>query len=96
MNNINKRVAVEVMGWHELLGRKLQDFNPTTSWNDAGLVVERMRDLGFYYKIHTTYHKQILAKFFDLEMVIDKYGEAVADTAPLAICLASLKVMEGE
>ena len=122
INNINKCVAVEVMGWHwgvPAIGSAQNsyphegwydennnfiirdNFNPTTSWNDAGLIIERMRELGWQIAIFqdNPRYKEGWTVHFELEDENEDqigWSEAIADTAPLAICLASLKAMEGE
>lgn len=64
----------------------------TTSWNEAGWVVERMIVLDFEPAIY--YDRGKLARRWDCRFWAPaKRGIAFADTFPLAVCLAALRAL---
>ena len=117
MSDINKRIAVEVMGWllsspicpteivndRWVAGKatiKIKDWNPDTDMNDAFMVVDKMQfaQIGISFQVakipfETTRDDCWCCYIKDSE---DNEYEAIADTPPMAICLAALKVKEGE
>lgn len=102
MNNaeIDRLVAEKVMGWKiqekirgypDLFehGRIVSDWEPTVEWNDAGQVVDRMKELGYFVSITCSI-------IWDVEF-IDKTGRiknyCIDDSVQRAICLAALKAV---
>ena len=97
MSDINKRIAVEVMKFPDLLDLRLQTFHPDTNMNDAMMVVDKLREDGWV--MHLTVDSK--PSEIHLTNICEFEGERgnhveYADTAPMAICLAALKVKEGE
>jgi len=139
MSDINKRIAVEVMGWRLVDyteqglkyhsdskwvendppidgdgyiqyrgGRRMSefDFKPDTDIADAFLVVERINELHSDWRFcllggDTTdsgffgWKAEWFGCFDAKKNCGDRHAQAFADTAPMAICKAALKVMEG-
>lgn len=107
MNDLDREIALRVMGWtdghsngihcfHTDDGRKYA-WNPSTDMNDAMLVVERMRELGFVrFEGGWAYlHKCYVFTFEKVGERGDFISAKEADESPArAICLAALKAME--
>jgi hypothetical protein len=110
---IDAAVAVRVMGWHKHpthpmglwslpngdTAKLIDSWSPSTDWNDAAEVVEKMRQSkwclilrtypsGTAEKFETSYR----AKFYSA-VSAGTLGECTYDSAPLAICLAALKAV---
>ena len=65
--------------------------SPSESWDDMGRVVERMRELGWTLAIYVG--PTTVTATFDPKSA---QFEGTAETAPLAVCRAALKALEGE
>jgi hypothetical protein len=109
-SNLNRRVAVEVMGWIPSDDPRIVDgwkrpdgmyvFDPENfagTWEGAGMVVERMRELGYDFSLMLVRHDNVekwSAVFeqarYDKPRVV---GEALETGAPEAICLAALAAL---
>lgn len=70
---------------------------PTTSWDHAGQVVERMRELEFGFELHR-WNTEGMRHPYEAKFYPDAFGEFVAeaDSAPLAIVLAALRALGAE
>lgn len=105
--DIDKRIALEVMGWEEKLSCWLDEdrtvvssgFYPSIKIADAWLVVERMSELGWdCFKLVTAYPDGFYVDFWkdgDQEYEIDIDGHG-GDAAPMAICKTALAAMESK
>jgi len=92
---LNKRIAVEIMQFPAEFN--MNSFNPDTDMNDAFMVVDKMREDGYGYCFSDNHDGTVIEAQFSSEA--DNYEtsyDATADTPQMAICLAALKVKEGE
>lgn len=102
--DIDKRIGVERLGWEYIDrlhwkkdGQYMCDgttFEPSTNISDAWLVVERMRELGYFFWIETL--AQDCGNYrVTFAITKDEYKthSAISDTAPLAICNAALQAL---
>ena len=104
-------IALKIMGWrratnHWVKGNKLQyafdSWHPTESISDAFQVVEKMREDDFWFSMS---YKEGIAPDFKGPGYMVRFrcvrgatrGDHIgyAETAPLAICLAAKKAIEG-
>ena len=69
---------------------------PSTSWHGMGLVVERMRELGWHYTIHTV--EKVAGVMVEARFSSWERGtfDATAETAPHAVALAAIAAVGGE
>lgn len=100
---INKAVAEKVMGWTwlEIIGgwdpgshilndiKFKRDWNPAERWDHAGMVVDKWS----YYKLEKIYGDKYVAILANDLTTPWIYGPW-ADTAPMAICFASLQAVK--
>jgi len=72
-----------------------RDFNPSKNISDAFLVVERMRELGFYIRLRlSTNSGDWICQFINIKT---ECGDIeVHKLAPMAICLAALECFTDE
>lgn len=108
---LDKWIAENVMGWHEAMWkqdfkywykrneRKMRTegwecWQPTGSISDAFQVVEKMSQLDYWVDLTDKYMRPESWEccFFASEGFM---YQAFAETAPLAICLAAKKAIEG-
>ena len=96
-DEIAREVAEKVMGWTVQDTKKLyyyepailiSDWNPAERWDHAGMVVEKMKQLG--WKFHLAdgmFGMNYLCAFYR-----GSHSDSLqADTAQMAICLAALE-----
>lgn len=103
---IDAMVAEKVMGWSSSLVsfglgyvdgngmtvvRNAESWEPTSDMNDAWLVVERMRELGWQVDMDFYPDEKPGCSLWKRGGQVDAYAEE--DSMPLAICMASLKVL---
>lgn len=78
-----------------VMGREDVYYRPySTSWDAAGQVIERMRELGWDMSLFLDSRKRIGpwdCRWFNLRE--DKRAMAHADSAPLAVALAALRAL---
>jgi len=103
---INKAIAERVMGWKTkkdyvgLLNYKLNEsgskgiwvgnWNPTNRIDHAWMVVEKIKELGWWLSLdHYPHDNKWHCEFFNSF----KMRRAEADTAQMAICLAALEAV---
>lgn len=89
---LDRLVAEHVFGWTDCDWPF--DTRFTESWEAAGQVVERMRELEFGFQLHR-WNTEGMRHPYEAEFYSDAFTEFVAeaDTAPLAVCLAALKAL---
>ena len=98
MSDINKRIAEQIIGWKT--GSEfnmLRPFKPSTDIADAWLVVEKMREDGYMVDVSTLDDLEFEDYMCAVWSLDGNDNTIVKDEkAPMAICLAALKVKEGE
>lgn len=110
LTRINLLIAEKLMGWKlvtygqdKYFSRpdgsafRYERWNPTTIISDAWKVLEKLESLG-----DVLIAKDFNSSQWEVEITIWQYGviqkhfEVAAESAPLAICLAALKVIDME
>lgn len=101
---INKEIAEKVMGWKD--GKHPHDdflnsgwgggyvFSPSTDISDAWLVVEKMREKGFWFDLNNGEGDSWDANFEEKTLIAELHSVRGEKSAPLAICKAALKAIE--
>lgn len=99
---LNALVAEKVMEWTafrfyrdhygEYVGR-IDDWRPTTDWRDAGRVIDRMRELGWWLELEQTEEEEFTACYWKESR---SPADTISRTHPLAITLAALAALTGE
>ena len=102
--DIDMEIATELFGytlfssidqyWVELPGEQRAEPLPryTTKWSDTVKVVERMRQLGYLFKLLSYNDKNICARFYNEDTVTDRDALDLKEL-PRAICRAALTIV---
>src|SRR5262245_49929072 len=111
-DDLVRAVAIEVMGWTITHSERSptvwwyskpkgsvheHEWHPDTDIADAWIVIERMRELGYYGWVdwfeRDDEHKDFYALFGKLKGADNEEWTSMEKTAPLAICRAALAVV---
>lgn len=102
LRELDRQVAVEVMGWRRQGVDYWPGWHPTSSWQDAGRVLEKLAELGFRPHVFKFTATGWAVEIFlpEPETEATKFKpypcwRASEKTAPLAICLAALQAVRG-
>lgn len=107
-----EKLAIEIMGWHKEFNLKVESYynwvnnkgefkvtmlwNPYTSWNDAGMIVERLKKQGYKFALIMPGKPPIefFAQAAFSKTIISGANYIAGSTPQEAICEAALKTLE--